>query len=91
MAKIDFAKIPKFSELPVKPGAPLQSNWGVFGNDDQIGCLNFLTPQGIVEAARWVCALRPRTRSRVMKRTASLCLTTNWIIITPRKEASGTG
>jgi len=54
MARIDFARIPKFSELPIKPGAPPQSNWGVFGDDDQIGCLNFLTPQGIVEAARLV-------------------------------------
>jgi len=54
MGKIDFNKIPKFSELPVKPGAPEGSNWGVFGDDDQIGCFNFLTPEGIVEAARLV-------------------------------------
>jgi kynurenine formamidase len=54
MAKIDFKKIPQFSQLPVKPGAPADSNWGVFGDDDQIGCVNFLTEEGVVEAARLV-------------------------------------
>jgi len=47
-------QIPKFDELPVKQGAPPESSWGVFGDDDGIGCLNFLTPEGIVEAARLV-------------------------------------
>lgn len=46
--------IPKFDELPVKAGAPPESSWGVFGDDDGIGCLNFLTPAGIVDAARLV-------------------------------------
>jgi kynurenine formamidase len=54
MAKIDFTKIPKFSQLPVKAGAPADSNWGVFGDDDELGCVNFLTPEGIVEAAKLV-------------------------------------
>jgi len=54
MAQIDFKKLPKFSELPIKPGAPEGSNWGVFGDDDQVGCFNFLTAQGIVQAARLV-------------------------------------
>jgi len=54
MPKIDFEKLPKFSQLPVKPGAPADSCWGVFGDDDELGCLNLLTPEGIVEAARLV-------------------------------------
>lgn len=54
MAKSDFNHIPKFSKLPIKPGAPEGSNWGVFGDDDQVGCFNFLTAKGIVEAARLV-------------------------------------
>jgi len=54
MAKVDFNKIPRFSELPIKKGAPPDSNWGVFGDDDEIGCLNFLTPEGVVQAARLV-------------------------------------
>ncbi|HYB90451.1 MAG TPA: cyclase family protein [Candidatus Binataceae bacterium] len=54
MAKIDFKKIPRFSELPVKKDAPPESSWGVFGDDDELGCLNFLSPEGVVEAARLV-------------------------------------
>ncbi len=54
MAKIDFNKIPKYSELPIKAGAPAHSNWGVFGDDDEVGCFNFLTPEGIVEAAKLI-------------------------------------
>ena len=54
MAKIDFNRIPRFSELPVKKGAPEDSSWGVFGDDDELGCLNFLSAEAIVEAARLV-------------------------------------
>ena len=54
MKEIDFDKIPKFAELPIKPGALPDSNWGVFGDDDEVGCVNFLTPQGVVEAAKLV-------------------------------------
>jgi len=54
MAKVDFSKIPNFSELPVKKGAPADSNWGVFGDNDEVGCVNFLTEDGVIEAARLV-------------------------------------
>ena len=54
MAKLDFSKIPKYSQLPIKPGAPAHSNWGVFGDDDEVGCFNFLTPEGIIEAAKLI-------------------------------------
>jgi kynurenine formamidase len=47
-------QIPKFDDLPAKEGAPPESSWGVFGEDDGIGCLNFLTPAGVVDAARLV-------------------------------------
>jgi kynurenine formamidase len=46
--------IPSFDDLPVGKGAPDESSWGVFGDDDALGCLNFLTPGGVVEAARLV-------------------------------------
>lgn len=51
MAKLDFDRIPRFADLPVRKNAPPESSWGVFGDDDELGCLNFLTPEGIVEAA----------------------------------------
>jgi kynurenine formamidase len=54
MKNLDWNKIPSFAQLPVKQGAPPESSWGVFGDDDQFGCLNFLTPQGVVDAARLV-------------------------------------
>jgi len=54
MKNLDWDKIPSFDQLPVKKGAPPESSWGVFGDDDEFGCLNFLTPQGVVEAARLV-------------------------------------
>lgn len=54
MAKIDFAKVPKFSQLPIRKNAPADSNWGVFGDDDEVGCVNFLTEDGVVAAAQLV-------------------------------------
>jgi kynurenine formamidase len=44
-------KIPTFDELPVRKGLPAECSWGVFGDDDKLGCLNFLTPERVVEAA----------------------------------------
>ena len=54
MKNLDWDKIPSFDQLPAKAGAPPESSWGVFGDDDQFGCLNFLTPQGVVDAAQLV-------------------------------------
>ena len=54
MAKIDLEKIPRYSQLPIDKSAPEGSSWGVFGDDYELGCLNFLTPEGVVEAARLV-------------------------------------
>src|SRR5208282_1068672 len=44
-------KIPTFEELPIRKDLPADCSWGVFGDDDALGCLNFLTPEVIVEAA----------------------------------------
>jgi kynurenine formamidase len=54
MKSLDFSKIPTFDQLPVQKGAPPDSAWGVFGDRDELGCLNFLTPEGLVDAARLV-------------------------------------
>jgi kynurenine formamidase len=54
MKNIDLNKIPSFDQLPVQKGAPEESSWGVFGEDFALGCLNFLTPSGVVDAARLV-------------------------------------
>jgi len=47
-------RLPDFAELPVKPDHPPHSAWGVFGDDDQIGTLNLLTPERVAAAARLV-------------------------------------
>jgi kynurenine formamidase len=44
-------KIPTFEELPIRKDLPEDSSWGVFGDHDALGCLNFLTAEGVVEAA----------------------------------------
>jgi len=54
MPKVDLNNVPKFAQLPIKPDKPKESSWGVFGDDDELGCLNFLTPQGVVDAAHLV-------------------------------------
>ena len=47
-------RLPNYSELPVRPDYPLHSAWGVFGDDDQIGTLNLLTPERVAAASRLV-------------------------------------
>lgn len=47
-------KIPTFDELPIRKDLPPDCSWGVFGDNDPFGCLNFLTPEGVVQAARLV-------------------------------------
>jgi kynurenine formamidase len=47
-----MSELPSFGELPVKEGAPGHSAWGVWGDDDQLGCLNWITPERIAGAAR---------------------------------------
>lgn len=49
----DAIKVPKYSELPIKPEYPKGSSWGVFDNNgkkDVLGTLNFITPGAVVLA-----------------------------------------
>jgi kynurenine formamidase len=46
--------IPTYDQLPVVADAPPGSAWGVFGRDDQLGSLNFLTPERRAAAATLV-------------------------------------
>jgi hypothetical protein len=47
-------RLPAFDELPIRPDHPPRSAWGVFGDDDQIGTLNLLTPDRVAAAAHLV-------------------------------------
>jgi kynurenine formamidase len=41
----DSARLPSYDELPVRAGAPPGSSWGLWGDDDALGCLNLLTDE----------------------------------------------
>jgi len=44
-------RIPSYDELPVRAGAPAGAAWGVFGDDDEVGTINLLTPERVIAAA----------------------------------------
>jgi len=39
--------LPSYDELPIRPGLPPGSSWGVWGDHDVFGCLNLLTPDAV--------------------------------------------
>jgi kynurenine formamidase len=43
--------VPAYSELPIRKGAPEGSAWGVFGDQDEVGTINLLTPERVLAAA----------------------------------------
>lgn len=48
------AQLPSFDDLPIRPDYPSHSAWGLFGDDDQVGTMNLLTPERVAGAARLV-------------------------------------
>ena len=46
--------IPSYQELVARTDAPSGSSWGVFGEGDQLGTLNFITPSVSAKAASLV-------------------------------------
>ena len=47
---------PTFSSLPLNKGDPPHSAWGLWGKDDQLGTLNYLTEENTREAAKEIKA-----------------------------------
>ena len=45
---------PSFDALPVRDGAPPGSSWGVFGDQEQVGTLNFIGPDQVRRASELV-------------------------------------
>jgi kynurenine formamidase len=43
--------LPRYADLPVTEGAPAGSSWGLWGPEDQLGCLNKVTPEAVRDAA----------------------------------------
>ena len=50
----DLDNLPSYKDLPVKADAPAGSAWGLFGDEDQLGTLNLLTPERVAGAAKLV-------------------------------------
>ncbi|MCJ1305220.1 hypothetical protein MMC08_008034, partial [Hypocenomyce scalaris] len=45
------ASLPSFDELPLDKNGPFANAWGLFGERDQLGMLNLLTPETVKAAA----------------------------------------
>ena len=48
------SKLPSYDSLPVRPGAPQGSAWGLFGDSDEVGTVNLLTPERVRSAAKTI-------------------------------------
>lgn len=48
------AKLPRYRDLPIDATRPPGSAWGVFGDDDEVGTVNLLTPSRVATAASLV-------------------------------------
>ena len=46
--------LPSYRELLLRTDAPAGSAWGIFGKDDEVGTVNFITPECVKYAARLV-------------------------------------
>jgi hypothetical protein len=51
---VNLPRIPTYAELLQRRDAPPGSSWGVFGADDEVGTLNFLSPARVLEAVSCV-------------------------------------
>lgn len=49
-----MSDLPDYDDLPVRPGLPEGSSWGLWGEGDTLGCLNLLTPERVAAAASLV-------------------------------------
>lgn len=52
MAGTEDNAVISFDRLPLDPSGPHGNAWGRFGPNDELGTLNLLTPEVIVEAAK---------------------------------------
>lgn len=46
-----MSSLPSYDELPVSPDKPPHSAWGVWGDDDEVGAINLLTPERVLDGA----------------------------------------
>ena len=46
-----FAK-PSFDALPLRDSGPAGNAWGLFGEKDELGMLNLITPESVLQASK---------------------------------------
>ena len=54
MKPSEGARIPRYQDLPIIEKTGARHAWGVFGDQDELGTLNFITPDVVAAAAREV-------------------------------------
>jgi len=69
--------LPRYRDLPIDDSKPARSAWGVFGDDDQTGTVNLLTPE------------RVKLGAGLVRKGAVFSL--NWSIEEPSPPISGRG
>ncbi|KAI8149020.1 hypothetical protein BJV82DRAFT_505496 [Fennellomyces sp. T-0311] len=47
-----MTKIPSYDELPIDPKYPANVAWGVFGEEDNLGTLNFISQENVAKASQ---------------------------------------
>lgn len=62
-------RLPAYADLPIDPSRPPGSAWGVFGDDDELGTINLLTPE--------------RVRAALALPTAGKVFSLNWDVELP--------
>lgn len=50
----EMTNVPSYEQLMNRTGYPPGSSWGLFGDNDELGSVNFATPTAILQAARSV-------------------------------------
>lgn len=46
--------IPTYDQLPINPKYPKGTAWGVWGENDNLGTLNFLTPERVANVSLYI-------------------------------------
>lgn len=46
--------LPPFEDLPIKKDGPPMNAWGLYGDDDELGRLNLITPDSVARGAKSV-------------------------------------
>ena len=51
---VDLNKLPKYADLPLIEGTEEHHAWGIWGEDDNLGTINMLTPEHVAESMKLV-------------------------------------